>query len=190
MQKIPMNIMALAQNDAQHGSYIVLLKEEEGARRLPIVIGAFEAQAIAVAIEGISPNRPLTHDLFKNTLEHIGINLQEIIVSDLRDGIFYATLICIDVNGDTIEMDSRTSDALALSVRFTCPIFTYEYILEKAGVSWDYENQESQPIPKAQKDQSLTSMSLKNLEEELEKALTEENYEKAARIRDEINKRK
>jgi bifunctional DNase/RNase len=189
MRKLPINIMALAQNDAQQGSYIVLLKEEGGNRRLPVVIGAFEAQAIAVAIEGVSPNRPLTHDLFKNTLEQIGINLQEVVISDLRDGIFFATLMCMDVNGDTIEIDSRTSDALALAVRFSCPISTYEFILEKAGVSWQGTGQEEQK-PIATEEPSLSTVSETKLEEMLEKALSDENYERAAEIRDEINKRK
>lgn len=189
MRKLPINIMALAQNDAQQGSYIVLLKEEGGNRRLPVVIGAFEAQAIAVAIEGVNPNRPLTHDLFKNTLEQIGIDLQEVVISDLRDGIFFATLMCIDINGDTIEIDSRTSDALALAVRFGCPIATYEFILEKAGVSWQGSKQE-EPQPSPSKSTSLSSMTVSKLEELLEKALADENYERAAEIRDEINKRK
>jgi len=181
--------MALAQNDAQQGSYIVLLKEDSGNRRLPVVIGAFEAQAIAVAIEGVNPNRPLTHDLFKNTLEQIGIDLKEVVISDLREGIFFATLKCIDVNGDPIEVDSRTSDALALAVRFGCPIFTYEFILEKAGVSWQTTGKEEpQPAPADQP--SLSSVSVSRLEEMLEKALASENYERAAEIRDEINKRK
>lgn len=190
MRKLPINIMALAQNDAQQGSYIVLLKEEGGNRRLPVVIGAFEAQAIAVAIEGVNPNRPLTHDLFKNTLEQIGINLQEVVISDLRDGIFFATLMCIDAHGDTIEIDSRTSDALALAVRFGCPIATYEFILEKAGVSWQGGSREEEPQPSPSKPVSLSSMPVNKLEELLEKALADENYERAAEIRDEINKRK
>jgi bifunctional DNase/RNase len=189
MRKLPINIMALAQNDAQQGSYIVLLKEEGGNRRLPVVIGAFEAQAIAVAIEGVNPNRPLTHDLFKNTLEQIGIELQEVVISDLRDGIFFATLMCLDANGDTIEIDSRTSDALALAVRFGCPIATYEFILEKAGVSWQ-GGQKEEPQPTPSKPASLSSMAVSKLEELLEKALADENYERAAEIRDEINKRK
>ncbi len=189
MQKLPINIMALAQNDAQQGSYIVLLKEETGDRRLPVVIGAFEAQAIAVAIEGVNPNRPLTHDLFKNALEQIGINLQEVVISDLREGIFFATLKCIDVNGDAIEIDSRTSDALALAVRFGCPIFTYEFILEKAGVSWQGSPRE-EPQPAPPTTAPLSSAPVAKLEEMLEKALAEEDYERAAEIRDEINKRK
>ncbi len=181
--------MALAQNDTQQGSYIVLLKEDGGNRRLPVVIGAFEAQAIAVAIEGVNPNRPLTHDLVKNTLEQIGINLKEVVISDLRDGIFFATLVCIDVNGDTIEIDSRTSDALALAVRFGCPIYTYEFILEKAGVSWQGGTKDKPQSSPANKS-SLASTSVDRLEEMLEKALADENYERAAEIRDEINKRK
>jgi len=189
MQKMSVSIMALAQNDAQQGSFIVLLKEDTGIRRLPVVIGAFEAQAIAVAIEGVKPNRPLTHDLFKNTLEQIGIQLQEVVISDLRDGIFYATLYCLDVNGDAMELDSRTSDALALAVRFGCPISTYEFILEEAGVTWK-DSEKEEPVTAKASNTSLHAKSTEELERLLEQALSEEDYERAAKIRDEINRRR
>ena len=133
MRKIELDIVALSHSVTQSNNYAVVLGEREGARRLPIVIGAFEAQAIAVAIENMTPNRPLTHDLFKNTLDTFNIQLKEVVINNLLEGIFYARLICLK-DGEIIEIDSRTSDALALSVRFKCPIYTYEFILDAAGV--------------------------------------------------------
>ncbi len=186
-----MSIVALAQSETQSNSFIVLLKEEAGLRRLPIVIGGFEAQAIALAVEGIKPNRPLTHDLFKNTLRQIGVDLLEIIVSDLRQGIFFATLICQVQGGEIIELDSRTSDALALAVRFKCPIYTYASILDRAGVTWQSEDIEGGEgeVPKPAGDKPLQTYSVEELETLLDKALGEENYERAAEIRDEIQRR-
>ena len=133
MKKIELDIVALSHSVTQSHNYAVVLGEQEGSRRLPIVIGGFEAQAIAVAMERMSPNRPLTHDLFKNTLETFNIDLKEVVINNLLDGIFYARLICLK-DGELIEIDSRTSDALALAVRFDCPIYTYEFILDAAGV--------------------------------------------------------
>lgn len=189
MEKVEMSIVALAQSETQSNSFIVLLKEETGGRRLPIVIGGFEAQAIALAVEGIQPNRPLTHDLFKNTLQQIGVNLKEIVISDLRQGIFYATLVCQVQNGNVVELDSRTSDALALAVRFSCPIYTYSSILDRAGVTWQAEGAEGEPAVAPAEDQPLRTYSVEELESLLEKALGEENYERAAEIRDEIQRR-
>ena len=191
MEKVEMSIVALAQSESQSNSFIVLLKEETGGRRLPIVIGGFEAQAIALAVEGIKPNRPLTHDLFKNTLNEIGVSLQEIIISDLRQGIFFATLICQLRDGQILELDSRTSDALALAVRFKCPIYTYAPILDKAGVTWQAEEMEGEEgeVPKPAADKPLKTYSVEELEALLDKALGEENYERAAEIRDEIQRR-
>src|SRR6056297_3272469 len=133
MKKIELDIVALSHSVAQSHNYAVVLGEKEGSRRLPIVIGGFEAQAIAVAMEGMTPNRPLTHDLFKNTLETFKVDLQEIVINNLLDGIFYARLVCMQ-DGERIEVDSRTSDALAMAVRFQCPIYTYEFILDAAGI--------------------------------------------------------
>ena len=133
MKKIELDIVALSHSVTQSHNYAVVLGEQDGSRRLPIVIGGFEAQAIAVAMERMTPNRPLTHDLFKNTLETFEIELKEVIINNLLDGIFYARLICIE-DGEEFEIDSRTSDALAMAVRFNCPIFTYEFILDAAGV--------------------------------------------------------
>lgn len=188
MEKKELEIVALSHSMSQSQNYAVILGEKEGTRRLPIVIGAFEAQAIAIAMEEMSPNRPMTHDLFKNTLETFGITLREVIINNLLDGIFYALLIC-EHEGVTYEIDSRTSDALALAVRFKCPIFTYEFILETAGVELE-ETQESRPRRRSpRRARTLSELSLEELNERLRSVLEKEDYEEAARIRDEINRR-
>ena len=191
MEKIELNIVALSHSVTQSHNYAVVLGEKGGKRRLPIVIGGFEAQAIAVAMEDMQPSRPLTHDLFKNAMETFQVDLKEVIINNLVDGIFYARLVC-NHNGETVEIDSRTSDAIAMAVRFKGPIYTYNEILDKAGVVLeDEENlkQESEE-KKEQPADSIESMSIDALEKMLEKVLKEENYEKAAEIRDEINRRK
>ena len=194
MKKIELDIVALSHSVTQSHNYAVVLGEHEGARRLPIVIGGFEAQAIAVAMERMTPNRPLTHDLFKNALEIFHISLKEVIINNLLDGIFYARLIC-EKGGEIIEIDSRTSDALAMAVRFNCPIFTYEFILEAAGVVLE-ESEEATAAPARKtpahkpKAASLNSYSMEELSRMLEEVLGKEDYEQAARIRDEINRRK
>ena len=142
MKKIELDIVALSHSVTQSHNYAVVLGEQDGSRRLPIVIGGFEAQAIAVAMERMTPNRPLTHDLFKNTLETFDVELKEVIINNLLDGIFYARLICVK-EGELVEIDSRTSDALAMAVRFNCPIFTYEFILDAAGVILEEPEEES-----------------------------------------------
>ena len=192
MEKIKLDIVALSHSVTQSHNYAVVLGEEDGNRRLPIVIGGFEAQAIAVAMERMSPNRPLTHDLFRNTLDTFNINLREIVINNLLDGIFYAQLIC-EKNGETFEIDSRTSDAIAMAVRFECPIYTYEFIMETAGVVLeDSEGSISAPpkreSPPAKK--TLAEYSVDELKTMLEKVLADEDYEKAASIRDELNNRK
>ena len=136
--KIRLEIVALSHSVAQSHNYAVVLGEQHGPRRLPIVIGGFEAQAIAVAMERMAPNRPLTHDLFKNALEKFDVDLREIVINNLVEGVFYSLLIC-ERNGETLEIDSRTSDAIAMAVRFQCPIYTYEEILEQAGVEIEDE---------------------------------------------------
>lgn len=194
MKKIELDIVALSHSVTQSHNYAVVLGEHDGARRLPIVIGGFEAQAIAVAMERMTPNRPLTHDLFKNALEIFQVSLKEVIINNLLDGIFYARLIC-EKEGEIIEIDSRTSDALAMAVRFNCPIFTYEFILEAAGVVLE-ESEEAAPAPARKtpgaksKATSLNSYSMEELNRMLEEVLGKEDYEQAARIRDEINRRK
>ncbi len=192
MEKIELEIVALSHSVTQSHNYAVVLGEKLGQRRLPIVIGGFEAQAIAVAMENMNPSRPLTHDLLKNTLETFEIDLQEVVINNLLDGIFYARLVC-NINGKTVEIDSRTSDAIAMAVRFKCPIYTYEDILTNAGVTMDDEGspqQEGAGRSKPKATDSLESMTLDGLNELLDKMLSEENYEKAAEIRDEMNRRK
>lgn len=195
MKKIELEIVALSHSVSHSQNYAIILGEKDGIKRLPIVIGGFEAQSIAVALERMVPNRPLTHDLFKNTLESFSIQLQEIIISDLVDGIFYAQLVCVQDDGKEYQIDSRTSDALALAVRFGCPIFTYDSILETAGVVLEEnDNEESQATESSTTSETprdkLSHLSLDALEKLLEDVLAEEDYEKAATIRDEINRRK
>jgi hypothetical protein len=195
MKKIKLEIVALSHSITQTHSYAVVLGELKGLRRLPIVIGGFEAQAIAVALEHMQPSRPLTHDLMKNFMNSFGIELQEIIISDLQEGIFYSKLVCYTTN-DTIEIDSRTSDALALAVRFGCPIFTYEHILENAGILMDdssekKSNSEVLSTEELNSDhENLSSLGLEALQILLNEVLEQEDYIRAISIRDEIQKRK
>jgi hypothetical protein len=196
MRKIELDIVALSHSVTQSHNYAVVLGEQQGSRRLPIVIGGFEAQAIAVAMERMTPNRPLTHDLFKNALETFRIDLKEVIINNLLDGIFYARLIC-QKDGEIIEIDSRTSDALAMAVRFNCPIYTYEFILDAAGVVLEEpeaggarssSTRQRKRVPA--KGAALSSYTVEELNRLLEDVLGKEDYEQAAKIRDEINRRK
>lgn len=196
MKKIELEIIALSHSITQNHSYAVILGEVNGLRRLPIVIGGFEAQAIAVALESMNPARPLTHDLMKNFMNAFNVDLQEIIINDLLEGIFYSKLRCFTQN-DTVEIDSRTSDALALAVRFGCPIYTYEHILENAGILMEDGKTERTPAeplrreePASQVGSDLSKLSIKELQDLLEEVLEQEDYIKAIAIRDEINKRK
>ncbi len=196
MKKIPLYILSISGTMAQNQNYAILLGEVNGRRRLPIIIGMAEAQAIAVVLENITPKRPLTHDLFKNTLEAFDIELKEVIISDLIDGTFYALLIC-ERNGEILEIDSRASDALALAVRFNCPIHTYDFILDTAGISLQEPNEiqvteekEKSPGTKRKNPDDFSNYPLKELRKILDKLVENENYEKAALVRDEINRRK
>lgn len=199
MKKIELEIVALSHSITQSHSYAVVLGEVNGLRRLPIVIGGFEAQAIAVALERMQPSRPLTHDLMKNFMNAFNVELQEIIINDLQEGIFYSKLVCSSEN-DTIEIDSRTSDALALAVRFGCPIYTLENILESAGILMDdtgsakKKNIEAvgaeEPISTSSEKSSLANMSIEELQKLLDEVLEHEDYIRAIAIRDEINRRK
>ncbi|RMF30135.1 MAG: hypothetical protein D6765_03535, partial [Bacteroidetes bacterium] len=189
MKKIELDIVALSHSVTQSHNYAVVLGEQNGSRRLPIVIGGFEAQAIAVAMERMTPNRPLTHDLFKNTLETFNVELKEVIINNLADGIFYAQLVC-EKDGQTVLIDSRTSDALAMAVRFNCPIYTYEFILDAAGVVLE-DPEEPRPAARQRKRRrprgaALSSYSIEELNRLLEEVLEKEDYEQAAKIRDEI----
>lgn len=195
MKKIELEIVALSHSITQTHSYAVVLGEMNGLRRLPIVIGGFEAQAIAVALEHMQPSRPLTHDLMKNFMNAFNVELQEIVISDLQEGIFYSKLVCFTEH-DTVEIDSRTSDALALAVRFGCPIYTYEHILENAGIMME-DNGTKQLKPEAvgledssASDPDLSNMDIEQLHKLLNEVLEQEDYLRAISIRDEINKRK
>ncbi|WP_153799896.1 bifunctional nuclease family protein [Foetidibacter luteolus] len=197
MKKIELEIVALSHSITQTHSYAVVLGEVNGLRRLPIVIGGFEAQAIAVALERMQPSRPLTHDLMKNFMNAFNVELMEIIINDLQEGIFYSKLVCISEH-DTIEIDSRTSDALALAVRFGCPIFTYDHILESAGILMeDTGKKKKTEVPVSSESpvsssgrEDLSKLSLDELNTLLNDVLDQEDYIRAIAIRDEINKRK
>lgn len=198
MKKIELEIVALSHSITQTHSYAVVLGEVNGLRRLPIVIGGFEAQAIAVALEKMQPSRPLTHDLMKNFMNSFAIDLLEIIICDLQEGIFYSKLVCSSEN-DTVEIDSRTSDAIALAVRFGCPVYTYENILDSAGILMEesgttgkkkkgkQEVMVEQDNPVVSED--LKTMTLPELNNLLTEVLDKEDYIRAIAIRDEINSR-
>lgn len=196
MKKIELEIVALSHSITQTHSYAVVLGEVNGLRRLPIVIGGFEAQAIAVALEKMQPSRPLTHDLMKNFMNAFGVELHEIIINDLQEGIFYSKLVCSSDN-DTVEIDSRTSDALALAVRFGCPIYTYENILESAGIQMEETTGKKKKVKESVVEEEnssthddLKNLSLDELNELLNDVLEHEDYIRAIAIRDEINSRK
>lgn len=201
MKKVKLDIVGLSYSQTQSGAYALVLGEVNGHRRLPIIIGAFEAQAIAIEIEKMTPTRPLTHDLFKTFAQSYHIEISEIIIYNLVDGVFFAKLICTD-GQNTQEIDARTSDAIALAVRFNAVIYTYEFILSSAGIvieSNDFlflenldsitKEQSSEDMPTSIPVSAYQSLSIEELQEKLNEALAEEAYEKAARIRDEITKR-
>lgn len=195
MKKIELEIVALSHSITQTHSYAVVLGEVNGLRRLPIVIGGFEAQAIAVALERMQPSRPLTHDLMKNFMMAFTVNLHEVIICDLQEGIFYSKLLCSN-DKDTVEIDSRTSDALALAVRFGCPIYTYENILESAGILTEDTGSSKKKMVTttttqdgATSQDDLKEMNLEDLHTLLNDVLEQEDYIRAVAIRDEINSR-
>jgi uncharacterized protein len=198
MKKIELEIVALSHSITQTHSYAVVLGEVNGLRRLPIVIGGFEAQAIAVALEKMQPSRPLTHDLMKNFMNAFAIDLLEIIICDLQEGIFYSKLVCSSEN-DTVEIDSRTSDAIALAVRFGCPVYTYENILESAGILMEDSSSTGKKKKGKQEvmveqdgptgNEDLKTMTLPELNNLLNEVLDSEDYIRAIAIRDEINSR-
>ena len=200
MDKIKLEILGLSSSQSQSGSFALVLGEKPGKRRLPIIIGMFEAQAIAIEIEKIIPNRPMTHDLFKSFASSFDFVIKEIIISDLKEGVFFAKLVC-ENDKKTIEIDSRPSDAIAIGLRFNAPIYTYENILSEAGIELSDEEEEEPDIqkeleqlkPKKEKPSSssekLKDIKMEKLNEMLNKAIEQEDYEAAAKIRDEINKR-
>ena len=204
MSKIKLNVLGISYSQTQTGAYALVLTEEKGERRIPIIIGGFEAQAIAIQLEGLKPPRPLTHDLFLNFAMSFGVNLLEVNIYRLEEGVFYSQLICN--NGDKdIAIDARTSDAIALALRFKCPIYTSEEILQKSGIVIDIESDEKMKPKPSKKDEPTKKSSKKSspmsrdeyksldidaLEKLLDDAVKKEEYEKASIIRDEINKRK
>ncbi len=192
LKKIELEIIALSHSVSQTHSYAVVLGEVNGLRKFPIVIGAFEAQAISVALERMQPNRPLTHDLMKNFMLAFEINLHEVIINNLQEGIFYSKLVC-STNSDTVEIDSRTSDALALAVRFGCPIYTYEHIIAEVGTvtgNEQYSSEQSKAETETDSERDkLSEMEIDQLRELLDEVLKEEDYIRAIPIRDELKKR-
>ena len=192
MKKIELEIVALSHSITQTHSYAVVLGEINGLRRLPIVIGGFEAQAIAVALERMSPSRPLTHDLMKNFMMAFNVELHEVVINDLQEGIFYSKLVCSSAN-DTVEIDSRTSDALALAVRFGCSIYTYDNILDQAGILMEDDGKKKKSAAAVTTEQGgsndLRSLSLEELDGLLAEVLEQEDYIRAIAIRDEIKSR-
>lgn len=202
MEKIKLEIVGLSYSQTQSGAYALVLGESEGKRRLPIIIGGFEAQAIAIELEKMTPSRPLTHDLFKSMAKQFDITIKEILIYNLVEGIFYAKIVC-NTPEKEVEIDARTSDAIALAVRFGCPIFTYEFILSSAGILLDDESirdterneedelleDEEEPVTK-KSGEDILSMNTSELEKKLNEAIANEDYERASRIRDELNNRK
>lgn len=199
MDKVKLEIVGLSYSQTQSGAYALVLSEVEGGRRLPIIIGGFEAQAIAIELENMTPSRPLTHDLFKNFAGAFNIDVLEVLIYNLVEGIFYAKLIC-EQNGETKEIDARTSDAIALAVRFKCPVYTYQSIMDSAGIKLDEGEDLESPIevnpsetaedkPEKEDKQDISSLTVSELEKQLDQAVENENYELASKIRDEINRR-
>lgn len=200
-QKIQLEIVGLSYSQTQTGAYALVLGEQNGQRRLPVIIGNFEAQSIAIELENMQPSRPLTHDIFKSFAESFQISVVEVIIYNLVEGVFFAKIVC-ERDGERMEIDARTSDAIALAVRFKCPMFTYEFILEKAGIILDDDSEieagsdieedevKGQKIEvSGKKSSQLNNMSIPELEEELNKAIEAEDYERASNIRDEISSR-
>ncbi len=198
MSKVKLNVLGISYSQTQSGAYALVLTEDMGDRRIPIIVGGFEAQAIAIQLEGLNPPRPLTHDLFYNFAVAFKIDLLEVNIYKLEEGIFYSRLTCYD-GKNTINIDSRTSDAIALALRFKCPIYTTEDILERSGIVLEFEkeskiSQKSNIIKpqdelKKNKYEELKSLSVDELRTSLEEAIKTEDYEKASVIRDEINRR-
>jgi uncharacterized protein len=201
MKKVELEIAGLSYSHTQSGAYALVFNEANGNRRLPIIIGGTEAQAIAIELEGMTPSRPLTHDLFKSFAEEFEFTIQEVIIYNLIEGIFFSKLICRNKEGNSIEIDSRTSDAVAIAVRFTCPIFTYEFILSSAGIILDDDSEENEEAENTE-NLDFTSApieisdsvsepikSIEELEKELEEAIESEDYERASKLRDQINSR-
>lgn len=194
MDKIKLEIAGLSYSQTQSGAYALVLTETGGKRQLPIIIGGFEAQAIAIELEKMTPTRPLTHDLFKHFAQSFSINVKEVVIYNLVEGIFYSKLIC-EQDGKITEIDARTSDAIAIGVRFNCPIYTFENILASAGIMLDETQPKEEDLISEEEEEdektggSLQEQTLQELEQHLNDAIENEDYELASRIRDEITKR-
>lgn len=196
--KIKLEILGLSSSQSQSGSFALVLGESGGNKRLPIIIGMFEAQAIAIEIEKIAPNRPMTHDLFKSFAYNFNFDIKEIIISDLKEGVFFSKIVCSH-DGKTVEIDARPSDAIAIGLRFNVEIFTYESILTEAGIEMSEEEISSTVEKKTEtpaassttkdKPKKLEDLPTDQLNKMLDESLKNEDYEKAAKIRDEINRR-
>jgi len=198
VDKVKLDILGLSSSQSQSGSFALVLGEADGNRRIPIIIGMFEAQAIAIEIEKIVPNRPMTHDLFKSFAHSFNFTVEEIVISDMKEGVFFAKIVC--TNGqERVEIDARPSDAIAIGLRFDADIYTFENILSEAGIvltdeADEEEEQEDKPVatsdapPKSFEDQ-LKDYGSEKLNQMLGEAIDEEDYEKAAKIRDEMNRR-
>ncbi len=196
MEKVELRFLRITYSHTHAGAYALILSETHGDRRLPIIIGGVEAQAIAIQVESIKPARPLTHDLFKSISDTLGISLKEVIINDLVEGIFHAKLV-LEQDGRTAEIDARSSDAIALALRFECPIYTFEFILSAAGLKVEEgeeaeEEKEKKDKPKRGKKEAekpITSRSVDELNQLLKEALAAEDYELASKLRDEIKRR-
>ncbi len=187
-KKIELEIVAVSHSITQTHSYAVILGEINGLRRIPIVIGGFEAQAIVVAMEKMHPNRPLTHDLMKNFMLAFDVDLLEVVIYDLQEGVFYAQLVCVQ-NNNTVVIDSRTSDALALAARFGCPIYTYEHIIQNVQPDEKSSSSVTETTAIEKKNAKLEKMSVDELQRLQDEALEQEDYMRAAAIRDELKAR-
>jgi|SRR5665213_2762324 len=196
MEKIKIEVVGLSYSQTQSGAYALVLGEVGGKRRLPVIIGGFEAQAIAIEIEKMKPERPLTHDLFKSFANAYHIEVKEVIIYNLKEGVFYSKLIC-EKDGVEQEIDARTSDAVAIAVRFNCEIYTYEFVLSAGGITVDENSniedeilERTTPSEKPQfSEAEIASYTTAELKDLLDAAIEEENYEKASKIRDEISRR-
>jgi uncharacterized protein len=197
MKKLKMEIVGMSYSQSQSGAYALILGVVGMEKRLPIIIGGFEAQAIAIELEKMKPTRPLTHDLFKNFAVHFGVHIVEVVINKFEEGIFFSKLVC-EKNGDFTEIDSRTSDAIALALRFGCPIYAFETIIDEAGIFMDSEHEDQvknstendEDVPDEDEPGVYEEFLLEELEQKLKKAISEENYEEASRLRDEIKRRK